>query len=348
MDTSPEPELRKLALVTTIRSIEPIPDADAIEIAVVGGWNVIVKKGEYSAGDRCVYIEIDAFVPVGAGSPFEFLAARGVKKMVADGNEYTGHVLKTARMRGVYSQGFVLSLAALGDAAADVQLGADVTQLLGIMKWEPPLPSNSGQLAGPFPSHVVQKTDAERVQNLLDSWDDIAGHQAGWIATEKVDGTSLTVARGADGVVTIASRNFAVEGGLYAEAAEQFGLIDLVGPDEAIQAEIYGEGVQANPLKVKGRHIIVFNFSRHHKDLGRDEWPKELLKYAAPVFVDLPFPASPDEAIAQADGVKSLISPALLAEGIVWRTADGATLPCLGRSLWKVISNKWLAKEAKR
>ena len=52
-------ETRKLASFRTVDSIEPIVGADAIELAVVGGWKVVTKKGEFQAGDPCVYFEIE-------------------------------------------------------------------------------------------------------------------------------------------------------------------------------------------------------------------------------------------------------------------------------------------------
>ena len=52
--------MRQLATVRKIDNILPIAGADAIECAVVGGWKVVVKKGEYQAGDLGIYCEIDS------------------------------------------------------------------------------------------------------------------------------------------------------------------------------------------------------------------------------------------------------------------------------------------------
>ena len=74
-------------------------------------------------------------------------------------------MLKTARLRGVYSQGIVFSLTDFPElSGVDDETGFDAA--LGVAKWEPPLPPGMAVL-GPFPSHL-QKTDAERVQNLDD------------------------------------------------------------------------------------------------------------------------------------------------------------------------------------
>ena len=43
---------RKLASIQTITQISPIKDADAIEVARVLGWNVVVKKDQFKVGDK--------------------------------------------------------------------------------------------------------------------------------------------------------------------------------------------------------------------------------------------------------------------------------------------------------
>ena len=101
------------------------------------------------------------------------------------------HVLKTARLRGVYSQGIVFSLTDFpGLSGVD---DGPVSTLLLASKWEPPLPPGMAVL-GPFPSHP-QKTDAERVQNLDDeTWSAIQNRRSSWLPTEKVDGVADCVA----------------------------------------------------------------------------------------------------------------------------------------------------------
>lgn len=51
--------MRKLATIQKIININPIPGADAIEVAKILGWECVVKKNEFKIGDLCIYIEID-------------------------------------------------------------------------------------------------------------------------------------------------------------------------------------------------------------------------------------------------------------------------------------------------
>ena len=47
--------MRKMATLRRIDAVNPIPDADAIEVASVGGWRVVTKKGEFAPGDLAIY-----------------------------------------------------------------------------------------------------------------------------------------------------------------------------------------------------------------------------------------------------------------------------------------------------
>lgn len=188
-------ETRKLASFRVVDDIQPIDGADAIELAVVGGWKVVTKKGEFTIGDRCVYFEIDSFLPSGEPA-WQFL----VDKQSRTQNEVVGHRLRTIKLRGQISQGLILPTSALpavqyilceelDDAAEaydkmpkevqaeairllnEIEAGAaledlNLNTLLNIVKWDPPLPAQlAGQAEGLFPSWI-RKTDQERAQNL--------------------------------------------------------------------------------------------------------------------------------------------------------------------------------------
>ena len=58
--------MRKLASIQRIKSLEPIAGADSIEMAIVLGWQLVVKKGEFQVNDLCVYFEIDSIYTANA------------------------------------------------------------------------------------------------------------------------------------------------------------------------------------------------------------------------------------------------------------------------------------------
>ena len=86
--------VRELAYVVTIDNIEPIPGYDRVEWATVGGWKVIVQKGQFNIGDPAIYFEIDSKVPSDKEC-FAFLEKRHYK-------------VKTLKMCKVISQGLLM------------------------------------------------------------------------------------------------------------------------------------------------------------------------------------------------------------------------------------------------
>jgi RNA ligase (TIGR02306 family) len=330
--------MRKLVTRETILDIQPIADADAIEAVTVRGWKLVSRKGEFKVGDPCLYFEIDSALPI-ADERFAFFAARGTKVTVEG---HTVHVLKTARMRGVYSQGLALPMDKFPEAAS-AGPDDDLAALLKVEKWEPPLPKGSGEIIAEFPTHLARKTDAERIQNLVDVYERLRALR--WFATEKIDGTSATFIKDESGL-RVCGRNYELsKESLQGELAAAHSLADRMVAGEVLQAELYGDGVQANPLKVRGRHLAVFGYFKDRVAVPRSAWPEWLMAIAAPLL-PITLPASVPEAIAQIDGMKSTIGQGKPAEGVVWHTEDGAGLAELdGRACFKVISNSYLLKQ---
>jgi RNA ligase (TIGR02306 family) len=374
---------RKLVSVRRVESVHPIEGADAIERARVDGWDVVVKKEEnYQPGDLTIFFEIDAALPLDGF--FGFLANRSPKRNVEwRGHSRTCHVIRTAKLRGVVSQGLMVLPNDLfgggfgGDELGWLEEGLDLTDHMeehfGVTKWEAVLPPESGGgiPKGNFPTHLVRKTDSERVQNLGSQWDKIQTHVGSFHATEKIDGTSSTFIRTEDELI-VCSRNWMIQDGpnVYWNIAHRYSLFDVMPVGAVLQGEIYGEGVQKNRLGIKGIDLAVFNvqfgdahdaaveplaaqFAGGEIDIaeylleavkatnGHDGWYTDLPKVG--IYTDLKLPATIDETIAQANGIRSLISPDRLAEGIVWAGMNHDFLS--GRNNFKAISNKYLLKE---
>ncbi|MET9327381.1 RNA ligase family protein [Tsukamurella sp. NPDC003166] len=330
---------RKLVTVRAVDAIEEIAGADAIEVAVFGGWRSVVRKGQYRPGDRAVYVEVDAALPLD-DARFGFLEPRGSRTI--GGARF--HVLRTMKLRGVISQGLVLPLAEFPEADG----AADLAATLGVVKYEAPLPAElSGTAVGPYPSVLARKTDAERVQNLAAVYPALDPDD--WYATEKVDGTSTTFITTPSGL-RVCGRNYewvpSPELVSMRYAAAQ-GLTEAVPPGLVVQGELYGPAIQANPLDLDAVGFVAFAVWREGAQLPRSEWPRWAIDRAAPVYEGLCLPDSVNEAIAQADEVESLVAPGRRAEGIVWHRTDARPMPELdGRPCFKVISNRWLLRQA--
>lgn len=360
---------RALATIRRIDEIKPIEGADKIEAIRVGGWWVVAQKGQgHEVGSTVVYFEIDSFLPA-SDERFADFCERSTR---VNENGDRGHVLKTIRLRGTYSQGAIMPLTAfpeLGhpDSGYDQTVwtfnnGDDVTEALGITKWEPPVPAElSGNASGLFPS-FMRRTDAERVQNLSEMFplDD------SWIPTEKVDGTSATYALSPDGEFVVCSRNYVLmpSGNLYWKIAERYGIEEYLrtikastveGAAVVLQGEIFGEGIQKNPLGIKGNDFVAFNLQwgvNIAEQINRlylkeaVELPKGMQR--AKIYEGLTPPQSVDEALEQVEGIKSLISPERQTEGVVWWRTVPSCLEAAQIRLprnFKAINNKFLAKQ---
>ena len=192
-------EKRKLASIQYIHHITPIEGADRIECVHVLGWKCVANKGQFQVGDHCVYMEVDSFLPV--CERFEFLRGDSFKKNEILGE---GFRLKTMNFRGQISQGLVQPLSILPDG--EYRLGDDVTEILGIRKWEiEEKVTSSGTVIGEFPSGV-SKTDELRVQSYPELMEEFKMVASYYIST-KMDGTSVTMYH-KDGHFGICGRNF--------------------------------------------------------------------------------------------------------------------------------------------
>lgn len=139
---------RALAHVEQIVDIQPIPEADKIEVATVLGWKVVIAKADnFHVGDKVVYIEIDSKVP--ERPEFEFLRDRKFR-------------VRTIRLRGQYSQGLILPMTIL--KGENYEIGADVTKELGVTYY---VPEDNIRKAEKVPKSVKYQSMAARHKELF-------------------------------------------------------------------------------------------------------------------------------------------------------------------------------------
>ncbi len=339
-------EERKLATIAKIVAINPIPGADNIEAATVRGWQVVVKKNQFKAGDLAIYYEIDSFLPV--KSEFEFLRKSCYRKL-SNGQE--GFRLRTIRLRGQISQGLLTPLPDLRMKEGKnyfIQEGDDVTEELGVVKYEPPIPAQlAGKMAGNFPS-FIPKTDEDRIQNLYRDWWRLSKKLI--YVTEKLDGSSFTCYY-RDGKFGVCSRNWELQedgGDSFWEAANRLDLkskLSALGKNIALQGELVGPGIQKNPYNLKERTVYFFtaygiDSCGRYPVVELQNLLSELELFMVPIVRTLD--CVPEENLIEklmqvADG-KSLLNPDAHREGIVVR--------CLQSGFsFKVISNNYLINE---
>lgn len=254
---------RALAHVEEIRSVRPIQDADNIELITVLGWQCIAKKGEFKAGDKAVYIEIDSLVP-SDDVRFSFLESKKFKVKTMKLGRFEG---------GIVSQGLALPLT-LFPEIQDANIGQDVTKKLRITysdSKDAALKKNytsNDYIAAilkkeasknlllrfllkfgvfkklivkyylkhrkdvigwePFPVWI-HKTDETRIENIPD----ILKDKQPWSITEKLDGTSCTFyveknGKSYDFGVCSRNRKLLSKDNAYWEMAEKYDIKDVL------------------------------------------------------------------------------------------------------------------------
>ena len=190
--------MRSLSTIQEITDVRPIENADNIELVHIKGWQCVAKKGEFRKGDLCVYCEVDSFLPI--DERYEFLRKTSYRK-----NEFMGEGfrIKTLTMRGELSQGLALPLSEFPEIPP--QAGLDVTEALGVRKWEmPETISSSGVEIGNKP-FGIPTTDETRLQSMPEFLEAFSGLP--YYITTKMDGTSCTVYC-KNGKVGVCGRNF--------------------------------------------------------------------------------------------------------------------------------------------
>lgn len=342
--------MRKLATIRRIDQITSIPDADAIEVATVGGWQVVIRKGEYQPGDLAVYCEIDSWIPHSL-APF---LSKGQEPREYNGVK--GERLRTVKLRGQVSQGLLLPLLTLSDAPESTwgnpadYLDDDVSEILNIQKWEPPVPAHlAGEVRGVFPGYIP-KTDQERCQNLTEEIDLWIKDNLSWEMTEKLDGSSMTVFWDGDHV-GVCSRNLELkenDTNSMWRLTKQHKLdskLPEMGRFLALQGEIIGEGIQGNPYRLRGQEFYLYDIYDIDQGQFLSSTERRILADLlgikhVPVLSESVDLTTVETLLKTAEGA-SVLNADTEREGIVFKCLSNTDLH------FKAISNKFLIKTGK-
>lgn len=272
--------MRKLASIRRIDSVRNHPNADALELVTIDGWECVSKIGQFKEGDLAVYFEIGSFLPV--RPEFEFLRRSCYRKM----DSYEGFRIKTVKLRGEVSQGLLIPIEELfpyDENTVVLSEGDDVTEILGVVKYEAPEPRTkgggliTGTARGSFPD-FIPKTDQERLQNLYKKYSELFKHDS-FEVTLKLDGSSMTIYcryNEESGEVEdkgICSRNNNLKIDDLEEIKSHFlkvglekGLLDSLVEfctinkrSLALQGELMGPGVQKNREKLLDHYFYIYD-----------------------------------------------------------------------------------------
>jgi RNA ligase (TIGR02306 family) len=280
MDTEPDIEsntesTRKLASIQVVSALVKHPNADSLWVATVLGWQVIVKEGEVSIGDKIILCEIDCLIP----SQAAWLPAP-VKDRIKREKATTHFRVKTIQLRQEISQGLIVSIGNLlpplpNTNYTDLALESDLTLHLGILKYEAPIftsrhPLYQSKTTNTFPSDIISKTDEVRVQSKPSILETLIDRP--YYMSLKMDGTSVTyLIHPTTNEFVVASRNMIrdrPEGDDYDKCPYWHIAVNCKieealrrHPHLAIQGEICGPNIQRNLVGLSKYEFYVFNIT---------------------------------------------------------------------------------------
>lgn len=370
-------------IVEITQPVENHPDADRLSIVKIGGYLCISGKVEldpldentaythrYSVGDKVVYVPEGALVP-------EYILRDGFwsekdNKGLLAGSK--GNRVKAKRLRGIFSQGLLLAVSSgdtLTNEAGETRsfnVGDDVSEFLGITKYEPPIPvALAGDVVSIFGNTV--KYDFESIQSVVD----LFHHGEAVEVTEKLHGTNCQIGYvpglnhgelfGSTGDIYVGSKGLSAKGlvmknneknagNLYVRTLDamllaglETRLRDMFGNTPVrLFGEVYGKGVQDLSYGLSAPAFALFDIKVGDAYLMPDERNEVAEKLEIPV-VPILYRGSYDlDALIEFRDGKDTISNSNVREGIVIRSLESLYHPHHGRKIGKWVSPDYLER----
>lgn len=248
--------MSNLATIQSIKDVRKHPNADALDIVKVLGWEVVTKRNEFKPGDLCVYICIDTILP--ENPHFEFLRNKHFR-------------IKPIRLRKEYSNGICFPLSILPSRYLPDTFGLspwvdgeDVTDIIGVKKYEKPISAElAGIAAGHIPGFLII-TDEHNLRSYPLAVPEMYGRP--YYITRKEDGSSGTyfVYGSEFGVCSRRIHLKESETNGFWRMAKKYNIetaLKTEFPDTniAVQGEVVGPGIQDNKLGLKELEFKLFN-----------------------------------------------------------------------------------------
>ena len=357
--------------VTTIVEVMPHPNADRLDLVRVFDWVCVTSKGQFKAGDRCLYIPIDSVLPPTVEAEL-FPADSKIKLSKSR--------VKSIKIRGCVSQGMAVRPEVLGIGFG---VSGDVAGTLGITKYEPPKKAvyqgaaRDRRRARRARTHPEFKkyTDLENIKYYPGVFQEnepvvvtekIHGtnFRAGWLPFvpqswwekvkgyfgfnpewEFVYGSRNVQLQRSPNAVTWLQKKGRTEENVYEEAVRKYRLRDVLPKGTVVYGEVYGPDIQKGyhyGLKSSERKLAVFDIMENGKYLDADDTiiccramgvPHVPLIYAGP------YNKEAVKAMAAGDSVLDPLQK--VREGVVVKPVAEAVSAC-GRKILKVINDDYL------
>ena len=333
--------------------IQPHPNADRLELAAIGGFRSVVGKGTYVDGDLAAYI------PEGAVCPAWVIEELGLEGKLAGSKR---NRVKAVKLRGVLSQGLVYPVRdgrIRGQAVAE---GDDVTALLELVKYEPPVPIAMQGEVVPASGATVHY-DIENIKKYPHEFQD--GEPV--LVTEKLHGSWCCLGWHPEHGAVVTSKGMSDKGlrllindananNLYVrawkthQAAFEQAQARFAGAGQPIYVlgEVYGRGVQDLHYGEPNPAFAVFDVYVGAPGEGRYLGARELRDTLRDLFTFVPLlyegPFSEAVLLEHTDGATAL-GGKHVREGVVVRPVDERESVEFGRVILKNVSGDYLTRK---
>lgn len=320
--------------VTEITDVKSHPNADRLELAIIGGWQVVVGKGSYQPGDHVVYVPPDAVIPVEWSDKWE------VTKYLSNGR------VRCAKLRGEPSFGFTVSPSHL--PSGDYVVGDNVAEVFGITKYDPPIVYRGADSMSQHPL-FVKYTEIENMR----SFPSVIADGEEVVATEKIHGTNCRIGL-IEGERMAGSMNVRLKQPEDPKASWYWMPFTLPGVGDMLEAlgrlhrqvilfgETYGRVQKLRYGLENGIAFRAFDLLCDGKYVGWDAFEEICRAYGVetvPLLYRGPF--SLDQAKALSEG-KTMLGGGHIREGVVIKPIQERVDPTVGRVMLKFVSDAYL------
>ena len=340
--------------VCRIEKIYPHPNADALELAHIKGWQCVVSLGKYHVGDLVTYIPIDSMIPVEHSNRWNITKYLSVKSASNDMDltVEAGRV-RCARLRGEPSFGVIIDR-----EDPEWEEGRDVKSHYGIFKYIPPIKPTAGDAEVDHPL-FVNYTDIENLRNFPDILEE--GEEV--VVTEKLHGTNCRVGAiegelmaGSKGLRRKRPSEESISSNIYwfpLTIPEVASLVEFGGANHRqfiLFGEVYGSKIQELHYGCKGKlGFRAFDILGDGKYLDYDLFLKLCRDFeveTVPLLYRGKYSLAKIRELSEGD---TTLGAAHIREGVVVKPAVERIDPKVGRVAMKYIGDAYLfSKSADR
>lgn len=326
--------------IALIEDITPHSNADALELAQVLGWQLVVKKGDYQVGDKVVYFPIDTVLPLELSERF------GVTRFLSKQR------IRCAKLRGEPSFGL-----AVPPDDPSWEVGENVADYYGVSKYEPPLRPGPGDAERDHPL-FCEYTEIENLRNFPDVLEE--GEMI--VLTEKLHGTNGRIAC-IEGELMAGSKalrrkrpvddRFAANIYWYPLSLEPVRtLVEQLGQlhrQVILFGEVYGSKIQSFHYGLKnalGFRAFDLLLDGHYMDWNEFVALCEQYRVeTVPVIATLPYDLAQVKRLSEGKTTLMDEGSAHIREGLVVRPLHERMHPKIGRVILKYVSDSYLFGE---